>query len=199
VKRGSPRLEPPRRRPGLAAGLALAASLALLPGCLILPAFASARTGSLLPDDRLAALKPGMSRLELLDGFGSPLAVVRRGSGPVRVPGVSLRLAGVEEIPAELFFGRFADQPAGPGDVVYFYRAHQLTTVGSGVAVMVFNAGGLAGSSRDEHREDRLWVLLDGAAGLVRAHVLERDVPPPPVEPPAPEAASAILGAGGPP
>jgi hypothetical protein len=199
-REGTAPWSPAARRPmtWLAAGLALAA-LPLLSGCLILPAFTSARVGALLPEDGLAALRAGTPRRQVLDGLGPPTAVVRRGTGAVRVPEASLRTSGSEEVGEAFFFDRFADQPASPDDVVYFYRAHQLTTVGSGVVVIVLDKGGLSGRSRDEHREDRLWVLLDGATGLMRAHVLERDVPPVPVESPSPASADATSGGGAPP
>jgi len=188
---------PHRRSPArAAAGLLLAAAPLLLSGCLILPAGTRAQTGSLLPEERLATLRAGTSRREVLDWFGPPLAVVRRGAGVVRVPEVSLRTSGVEEVAAARFFERFADQAASPDDVVYFYRAHQLVTIGSGVVLILGNKGDIIGSSRDEHRDQRLWVLLDGARGVVRAHLLERTDPAPPVTPPSSNDVPADWGQG---
>ena len=86
---------------------------------------------------------------------------------------------------AASFFEKFSAGAAAPGDVVYFYRPHEVATPGSGALVIVGDQGTLVGRSRDEERDERLWILLD-ASGVVKACVHERDEPPPPEEPPAP-------------
>lgn len=170
-----------RHRAGRAVGrLAMLAALQLHSGCLIVPATTRATIGALLPEEQLTRLRAGATRREILDGFGPPLAVVRRGSGPVQVPVLAFRAEGAEALLVERSFERFVDQPAGPDDVIYFYRAHQVVTSGSGVALIIGDKGGLIGDSRIEHRDERLWVLLDGSTGRVRAHRLEREQPPPP-------------------
>jgi hypothetical protein len=176
-----------------AAACALAAALTLVPGCLVLPWFTSARTGSLLEKEHVAALRAGTPRREVLERLGPPLAVGRRGDGAAPVPDVHLRRSGGAEQPASWFFDRFAGVAAGPRDVVYFYCEHELRTSGSGAIVAVGNKGALVGSSTDEDREDRLWILLDGETGLVKAHLHERDEPPP-----AQEAGDAASGEGDP-
>ncbi len=108
--------------------------------------------------------------------------VVRPEQGAVRLPEVGLRRDGGSEVPSALFFDRFGGRALiGPHDVVYFYKQHELTTRGSGIA----SQGGVIGSSSDEVREDRLWVLVDGDTGLVKGHVHEREGPP---QEPAPAA-----------
>lgn len=169
----------PTRTARAAAACALAAALALAPGCLVLPWFTSARTGSLLAKEHVAALRAGTSRREVLERFGPPLAVARRGGGAAPVPEVTMRRCGGAEQPEAWFFERFAGVAAGPSDVVYLYREHERRTEGSGAALVIGNKGGLVGSSTDEEREDRLWILLDGETGLVKAHLHERDEPPP--------------------
>lgn len=158
---------------------ALAAALLLLSGCF--PVFSRVRTGALVPHERLQMLRDGhTTRREVLDRFGPPLVVVRLERAAVRVPEVGVRRSGGNEVPSAWFFDRFGGrEEVGPHDVIYFYRQHELTTRGSGILMQ----GGVIGSSSDEDREDRLWVLVDGDTGLVKGHVHERDGPPP--EPPA--------------
>lgn len=157
-------------------GVPLAAALLLLAGCV--QVVSRVRTGSLVPEERVRALRDGQTtRREVLDALGPPLVIVRHGQDTVRVPDVGLRRSGGTEVPATWFFDRFGGRDRlGAKAVVYYYREHELLTKGSGLAFQ----SGIIGSSEDEHREDRLWILIDGGTWLVRAHVHERDGPPPP-------------------
>lgn len=167
----------PIHRLALAAA-ALASLGPALAGCL--PLVTRTRTGTLLPERGLRALRDGATtRREVLDLFGPPLAVVTASSGTVRVPLVEARRIGEVELPAASFFEPFAPYDAGPGDAVWFYRRHELRTNGGGIATQ----HGVLGSSRDEHRDDRLWILLDRGTGVVKAHRHVREGPPPPAEP----------------
>jgi hypothetical protein len=171
----------------VAASVAVVGAAALLPGCLVLPCFTSVRTGALLPRERVEALKPGATTAaQVLEWLGPPLAIARGRVGVVQVPDVGFRRSGANAVSAASFFEKFSAGAAAPGDVVYFYRAHEVATPGSGAVVIVGDQGTLVGHSRDEERDERLWILLDGASGVVKACVHERDEPPPAEEPPAP-------------
>lgn len=156
----------------------LAAAAAALQGCICFPSSTRATTGALLPEDRVAALRPGATTAaEVLDWFGPPLAVARGPEGTIQVPEVVYRRSGAAELEAAALFAKFGAGAAAPGDLVYYYRLHQVVTRGSGVILVVGNKGDLVGTSRNEDRDERLWLLVDGGTGLVKARVHERDEP----------------------
>ncbi len=185
-----------RVRATAAAAAALAATL--LPGCLMLPCFTEVRTGALLPPKRVAALQPGATTAaQVLEWFGPPLAVARDPGGVVPVPDVGFRRSGASAVPAASLFAKFPAGDAAPGDLVYFYRVHEVLTPGSGVVLILGYSAGLVGASHDEDRDERLFVLVDGATGVVKGCVHERDEPAtspkaePPRRPPRPGEESA--------
>jgi hypothetical protein len=155
---------------------ALVGALPLVSGCLCFPSVTHARAGALLPDC-LATVTDRATGREVLECLGPPLVVVRQGDAAVRVSDVLYRRYGGTEVPASSFFERFAPGEVAPGDVVYYWREHQIDTRGSGVLLIVGDKAALSGKSRIEEGDDRLWILLDGGTGRVKAHRLERDRP----------------------
>jgi hypothetical protein len=156
------------------ARFALASAMLAASACLT--GTASSRDGDLLPDARLEAIRDGeSSRREVLDWFGPPLVVTTRSAETVRVPEViGFGRYGSTEVPASSFFELFEARDIGPHDVVYFFRRHLLTTTRSSFAIQH-----PVGPQEFEsvHRNDRLWVLVDAATGVVKAHVHRRDPP----------------------
>ena len=152
----------------------LAAALLVACGCVRGQGLTLLSTGAEPAPEALRALRDGQTtRREVLDGLGPPLVVVRDPRGTVLVPrsrNDQLRFshsppnAGWEEVAAASFFERFAGRvPVAPGDVVYFYRERAEHTT------IISRAG------KTNRFEDRLWILVDGRTGLVKAHVHEHD------------------------
>ncbi len=162
-----------------ARALAIAALL-LASGCFRGKGLAMFYSGAELPSDALSSIEDGRTtRREVLDRLGPPAVVVREPLGTVWVPrrnlglfgaGMDIRdpVGGSDEIPAASFFARFGAAAAvADGDVVYFYRERAFNTLAFSV-------------SAETHRvEQRLWILVDGRSGIVKAHLLERVGPPP--------------------
>ncbi|HET8569748.1 MAG TPA: hypothetical protein VFM93_12285 [Candidatus Limnocylindria bacterium] len=171
--------------------LALAVFAAALSGCICIPTIASQTHGSLLPDDRLAAIQPGRTtRAEVLEWFGPPLAFARDGAiGPA--PDVAYRWSGWSEAQASSFFAKFPAGAAGPGDLVYLYQQDEYVFSSASLhyafvdplALVVLSdlrpgPASTKETSALEQREDRLWILIDATTNVVKAHVLERLGPP---------------------
>lgn len=165
--------------------LALATVALAASACII--ASTASRDGELLPDARLEAIRDGeTSRREVLDWLGPPLVVTTRSAETIRVADVlGFGRYGYREVAASSFFEPFAAQDIGPHDVVYFFGRHLITHTRGSFATRT--------THREEfeavHRNDRLWVLIDGATGVVRAHVHRRD--------PAPDRAAGSSGPDG--
>ncbi|MBK9518341.1 MAG: hypothetical protein IPO09_13535 [Anaeromyxobacter sp.] len=134
---------------------ATAAALGLLGGCVILSA--SVRSGELLPDGRLASLKDGVSTsAQVVEAFGPPLRVARRGDGPVGAPDL---------------FAPFGGVPPAAADVAWWYHAERSGERWTGLGVL--RADVAEGTSYRQASDD-LWLLLDGETGRLRAHVHRR-------------------------
>jgi hypothetical protein len=168
-----------------------------------MPAFSSARSGALLPEGSLEAIRDGQTtRREVLEALGPPLAVVRQDQTVVRVPDLprGMRRWGSRELPAAWFLDRFRSaRPLDAREVVYFYREHEYVSSGSAVLLLVpglYVAVPVRRSVSEEHSEDRLWILVHEGTGLVTAHAHERDEPPRPA-PTAPGRREEELPNGG--
>lgn len=155
------------------ARFALASAMLAASACVITTA--SSRDGHLLPDARLEAIRDGeSSRQDVLDWFGPPLVVTTRSAEMVRVPEViGFGRYGSTEVPASSFFEPFEARDIGPLDVVYFFRGHLLTHTRSSFTIQQ----PVSQEFESVHRNDRLWVLVDAATGVVKAHVHRRDPP----------------------
>jgi hypothetical protein len=171
--------------PHLSSERALAAvvlvTVPALSGCLCFPTFTRATSGALLPDCATAVVRPGATGREVLECLGPPIVVVRQGDGTLPVPEIEYRRSGGLDVPAASFFARFTPEEVAPGDIVYFYREHLVATDGSGVVIVAY-VGETAraevfGTSARHPSDDRLWILVDGVTGRVKAHRLEQDRP----------------------
>lgn len=135
---------------------AAAAALGLLGGCVILTA--SVRNGELLPSGRLAALTDGVSTsAQVVEAFGPPLRVARRGAGPA--------------VGAPDLFEPFGGVPPAAADVAWWYRAERSGERWTGLGIL--RADVAEGTSYQQASDD-LWLLLDGETGRLRAHVHRR-------------------------
>jgi hypothetical protein len=180
--------------------LALAATLApLLSGCMTTPLMGVETRGALFREERLAALAPRKTtRAEVLEWFGPPLAFARSGAvAPTQE--VAFRWTG----PASDSWTSFDRFPAGevaPDDLVYYYEATESVTNTSAVGLVIFfitgGKGGVSPATKTfENRTDKLWILIDGATGVVKAVVVDRIRPRPPAEAHAPRAPGRDAGA----
>ncbi len=145
-------------------GTLLAASALLaLAGCW----FGSARSGATIEHDRAVKIVPGKTtKQELLDWFGPPVALVRRGA-TVTMPQTGVRPVGWREVQADTFFELFASRhPPAPDDLIYYYVAAEQSEFG--VFLLV------AGQTSRNVNESQLWVLIDGATGKVKDFVYRK-------------------------
>jgi len=125
-------------------------------------------TGTVIEQRRAVQIVPGTTtKGDLLDWFGPPLAVFRRGS-LVTVPQGDARPVGWREVQADTFFELFSNRTSPePDDVIYYYAATELVV--SGMYVV------LAGGNTSDQHETRLWVLIEGATGGVKDFIYRRD------------------------
>lgn len=148
------------RRAGRLALVVLAVSTAQ--GCVYFPPFHS---GAPVPQARVAALRPGTTtKYELLESFGMPLSIARKGETLLIARGMDHAAGGVtpahfEYLSADAFFEPFADRATGAQHRVYYY-SH---TISSKHAVVIT---AYLKESVTRRSED-LWVLVNEQTGLV--------------------------------
>ncbi len=123
-------------------------------------------TGEPFSEQALTGLEQGtLTRQDVLQWFGPPVAVARRGS-TMTYPPAGIRNEGWEDIESDTFFELFSAS-AGHADgwVIYYYRAPRVTMNG---AVSILIAGGYT----RRIVTDELWLLIDERTGAVEAFVL---------------------------
>ncbi len=152
--------------------LLAACALLALGGCW----FASARSGGAIEHERAGRIVPGKTtKLELLQWFGPPVAVLHRGA-TVTLPPVGVKPQGWREVQADAFFELFSVRlPPAPDDVLYYYASAEQKEFG--VFLLV------AGHVSSDVDVSQLWILLDGARGVVKDVVFRQGgetlAPPP--------------------
>ncbi len=124
-------------------------------------------SGEPLDAGRIKAIRPGVTtRAEILERFGPPAAIARKGTTMVLpAPGPAKR--GRTEVPSDAFLELFAaSRPLKDAELVYYYDASALK--GSGFLFIPIIGGGFY--SREAVAE-RLWILIDRDRGIVEDYV----------------------------
>ncbi len=146
--------------------LAVAALAALcLCGCFV--ARENVLADEALPGDHIRGIRRGATtRQEILERFGPPVAVARRGATMVYPPPGSAK-RGRADVPSETFFELFsAGRALRDTDIVYYYDSSRLEA--TGVLIIPLVGGGFHNS---EMVVQRLWLLIDDATGTVEDYV----------------------------
>ncbi len=122
--------------------------------------------GEPFSEQALAGLEQGtMTRQDVLQWFGPPVAVARRGS-TMTFPPAGIRNEGWQDIQSDTFFEHFpANAGSDNGRIIYYYRAPRVTMNG---AFSILIAGGYT----RRILADELWILIDERTGAVKAFVL---------------------------
>ena len=147
-------------------GMAVAALAALcLCGCFVARENIAADEG--LPGERIRGIRRGeTTRQEILERFGPPVAVARRGTTMVYPPPGSAR-RGRSDVQSDAFLELFSTgRPLRDSDIVYYYDSARLKA--TGVLIIPLIGGGY--HSR-EMVVERLWLLIDGNTGAVEDYV----------------------------
>lgn len=123
-----------------------------------------ASTAPLSITDSAPRIRDGATtRREALDLLGPPSTVARGREGFVRVGGSS--------VPTTTLFDPFqavTTARIAPGDAVYYWAERRVSNTSFRIGGQRFQV------------DARLWLLVDGTAGVVKAHVVDVYPPPPP-------------------
>ncbi len=116
-----------------------------------------------LPGEHIRGIRRGTTtKQEILERFGPPVAIARRGTTMVYPPAGSAK-RGRAEVPSEVFLELFSvGRSLRDADIVYYYDASRLEATGVLVAPLI---GG--GYHSREVVVERLWLLIDENTGLV--------------------------------
>jgi hypothetical protein len=123
--------------------------------------------GEPFSEKALAGLEQGtMTKQDVLQWFGPPVAVARRGS-TMTFPPPGMRNEGWEEIQSDTFFELFpANAGHVDGRIIYYYHAPQITMNG------VFSIL-IAGGYTRRIVTDELWLLIDERTGKIEDFILK--------------------------
>jgi hypothetical protein len=122
--------------------------------------------GEPFSEQALAGIKQGtMTKRDVLQWFGPPVAVARRGT-TMTFPPAGMRTEGWEDIQSDTFFELFPTK-GGNGDdsIVYYYYAPQIRTGG------IFSIL-IAGGYTRRIVTDEVWLLIDEQTGRIEDFVL---------------------------
>ncbi len=123
--------------------------------------------GEPFSEKALSGLEQGtMTKQDVLQWFGPPSAVARRGS-TMTFPPAGIRNEGWEDIRSDAFFELFpAKAGNADGRVIYYYYAPRVTMNG------VFSIL-IAGGFTRRVVTDELWLLIDERTGKIEDFVLK--------------------------
>ncbi len=143
-----------------------------LAGCYVGERFVA---GEPFSEQALTGLEQGtLTRQDVLQWFGPPVAVARRGS-TMTYPPAGIRNEGWQDIGSDTFFELFPQNDGhADGRIIYYYRAPRVATDG---VLSILIAGGYT----RRIVTDELWILIDERTGAVKAFILrtgERTSPP---------------------
>lgn len=124
-----------------------------------------------LPGEHIRGIRRGATtRQEILERFGPPVAVARRGTTMVYPPPGSAK-RGRADVQSDAFLELFATGRAlRDSEVVYYYDSSRLEA--TGVLIVPLVGGGYHSA---EMVVERLWLLIDGETGVVEDYVFRRD------------------------
>lgn len=127
----------------------------------------SFRTGEPFQEKQIKQIAPGTTtKQQLLDWFGPPAAVARKGA-VLKLPGSDSGKMDYQDVRADTFFELFSSKHAlTDHHIVYYYL---FTEVKSTQAVVVF-----AGKVDNQLKTDRLWILIDDDTGSVVDYIFRR-------------------------
>jgi hypothetical protein len=122
--------------------------------------------GEPFSEKALADLEEGtMTKQDVLQWFGPPVAVARRGS-TMTFPPAGMRNEGWEDIQSDVFFELFPAKAGHVDRIIYYYHAPQITMNG------VFSIL-IAGGYTRRIVTDELWILINERTGTIEAFVLK--------------------------
>jgi len=126
------------------------------------------RIESPLQASEVKKISPGKTtRREVLDLFGPPAAIARRGQEIVTVPVPGIRKESSQQVQADTFFALFSAYAPNDSHVIYYYwRAEMRETHG-----VILGAMGTLGKLS----VDKLWVLIDERTGVVVDYVFREE------------------------
>ncbi len=134
----------------------------LLCGCMIVASKYEA--GEPLREEQLEKIQPGKTtRQEILEMFGPPVAVARKGK-VMKIPSPGQRKEGSQEIDSEPFFELFSTtHELTENHIIYYYYYSEETGIG---AIVLFTAGAKA-----KLGVDKLWILVNDETGIVEDYL----------------------------
>ncbi len=147
--------------------LCVAVALAALCLCGCFVARENVLADEALPGEHIRGIRRGATtRQEILDRFGPPVAVARRGTTMVHPPAGPAKRGRVE-VPSDAFFELFSTGRAlRDTEIVYYYDSSRLKATGFLLIPLV---GG--GFHNSETVVQRLWLLIDDGTGIVEDYV----------------------------
>lgn len=155
-------------RPALFPAVLAALAALCLCGCFVARENIAADEG--LPGEQIRGIRRGATtRQEILERFGPPAAVARRGTTMVYPPPGSAG-QGRADVQSDTFFELFSIGRTLRGtEIVYYYDSSR--RLATGVLIIPIIGGGYHSA---EIAVDRLWLLVDEESGLVEDYVFRR-------------------------
>ena len=134
----------------------------LVSGCVVMGH--DAEVGESLRDKDLKKIQLGQTtKQEILEMFGPPLAIARKGK-ILKLPRAGERKAGSEEIQSEIFFELFSTKyTLNPEHIIYYYFSTEVSGVG-GFFLFV-------GKTSAELNVDKLWILINEKTAVVEDYI----------------------------
>ncbi len=124
----------------------------------------SYEVGEPFGEDQIKKIQPGKTtRQEILEMFGPPVAVARKGK-VMKIPPQWLRKEGSQEIDSDTFFELFSTtHELTENHIIYYYYYSEET----GMTGMVL----FAALGKGELGVDKLWILVNGETGIVEDYL----------------------------
>ena len=126
------------------------------------------RIESPLQASEVEKISPGKTtRREVLDLFGPPAAIARRGQQIITVPVPGIKREPSQQVQAETFFALFSAYAPNDSHVIYYYWRAEMREAHAMAVLAIGSLGKLS--------VDKLWVLIDERTGVVVDYVFREE------------------------